>query len=125
LIRVTGTLDQILEMAQQGAWEGALIEVLLNLDLPQIGISDQIRQAFAEKGGEVASVQTQFVSAGAEMPLNPEDLTSQSPIEMFNHFYQELYGEPTDSKGAAELVEFQRTFQDLLNLWQQQQEERE
>ncbi|MCI0515519.1 exonuclease SbcCD subunit D [candidate division KSB1 bacterium] len=125
LMRVTGTLDQILKMAEQDAWEGALIEVLLNLDLPQIGISDQIRQAFAEKGGEVASVQTQFVSVGAATPLNPEDLTSQSPIEMFNHFYQELYGEPTDSNGAAELVEFQRTFQDLLNLWQQRQEEAE
>ena len=53
LCTVTGDEDAILWEAQTGTWSEKYIQVKLELNTPKVGISDIIRHAFSERGGEV------------------------------------------------------------------------
>jgi len=121
LVRVKGGFEDILNRAETEDWDGKLIEVLIELEAPQIGLSDQIRRAFAERGGEVASVQAQLISLPEEEILTPEDITTQSPEDIFKHFYLERYGQPEDKTTQARFESIQNTFNDLIQLWQRRQ----
>ncbi|MBN1349826.1 exonuclease SbcCD subunit D C-terminal domain-containing protein [candidate division KSB1 bacterium] len=116
LVQVTGTFDQIMHEAESGDWEGKLIEVIIDLDIPRIGISDQIRKAFSEKGGEVATVQTQLLHQQDESRLSAEEVTARSPEEIFRQFYIEQYGDPDDDATRAALSAIEKTFSELMDL---------
>ena len=57
LCTVEGNEVSVLSEAITGEWDGKYIQVKLKLDTPKVGISDDIRQAFSERGGDVLSVE--------------------------------------------------------------------
>ena len=121
LVRVKGTFAEIMTVAEVEQWEGKLIEVTIDVDTPRIGISDQIRKAFSDQGGEVASVRTELIRQQDEIDLSAEDVTSQSPEDIFKHFYFERYSEPIDGESQAIFESYQKTFNDLMTLWHKKQ----
>lgn len=121
LVRLSGNYDEIIRIAEEKDWEGKLIEIQLQLDVPRIGLSDAIRKAFANKGGEVASVQAKLLSLESESTLSAEEVTSQSPQDIFNRFYREQFGEPEDNSAQKNFTSMQNLFNELLQLWKTQQ----
>lgn len=121
LVRVTGTFSQIIAMAETEQWEGKLIEVIIDIDMPQIGLSDQIREAFSKQGGEVASVKTELIHPQDELELSAEEVTSQSPVDIFKRFYIERYGQPENEESEKIFVSYQKTFNELMAHWHKKQ----
>lgn len=122
LVRVKGDFQQILQAAEDGEWEGKFVEVQLELDTPEVGLSDQIRAAFAQRGGEVASVQATLVNQAEENILTQEELESHSPDAIFERFYVDQFGEPEDDETKNRLEHYLSTFKDLLKLHEQKQQ---
>jgi exonuclease SbcD len=123
LVRIVGKYDEIMSIAEEKDWEGKLIEVQIQLDAPRIGLSDAIRKAFADKGGEVASVQAQLLSIETESTLSAEEVTSQSPQDIFRRFYLEQFGEPAEAPAQEHFSSLQKLFNELIQLWEKQQVE--
>lgn len=122
LVRVQGTFEEIMNTAARQNWENHFIEVELRIDQPEVGMSDQIRGAFAERGGEVASVQT-LLNQQEENELTAAEVTSQSPQDIFSKFYQDRFGESKDAKTKEVFEAYQTTFNELIEIWQKQQME--
>ena len=114
LIRITGTFNEILSEARSelNDWKGKYIEVKLHVETPIIGAGDMIRNAFAERGGEVLVVQTQFTEQGGGDVMSAEEISAKSPEEIFAEFYGNKFG---DTQGE-ELEELMGTFKELLDL---------
>lgn len=125
LVRVSGTFEEIMNTALSGDWAGKLIEVTIELSTPQVGLSDQIRQAFAEQAGEVASVQALEKVVESENELSAEEVTSQSTEEIFRRFYFERQGEPADPEAETVFADFQTTFHELMALYNLRQTQKE
>lgn len=123
LVRVRGTFEEILNTALLHSWENHFIEVELQIDQPEIGMSDQIRGAFAERGGEVAAVQTVLRNQNDASELTADEVTSQAPNEIFSKFYRDRFGEPGDEKAEKILADYLSSFNELLALWRNQQVE--
>ncbi|MBN2093266.1 exonuclease SbcCD subunit D C-terminal domain-containing protein, partial [candidate division KSB1 bacterium] len=121
LVRLSGNYDEIIKAAEEKDWDGKLIEIQIQLDVPRIGLSDAIRKAFADKGGEVASVQAQLLSLENESALSAEEVTSQSPQDIFHRFYLEQLGEPGDNSAQENFSAMQNLFNELIQLWKIQQ----
>ncbi len=117
LVRLSGSYDEIITAAEEKDWDGKLIEIQIQLDVPRIGLSDAIRKAFANKGGEVASVQAQLLSLETESTLSAEEVTSQSPKDIFHRFYLEQFGEPEDNSAQENFSSMQNLFDELIQLW--------
>jgi exonuclease SbcD len=123
LVRVHGTFEEIMNAAAQQDWEKHFIEIELQIDQPEIGMSDQIRGAFAERGGEVASVQTVLRNQNDEHELTADEVTSQSPQDIFGKFYRDRFGEPGDAKAEQVFEGYQTSFNELIELWRNQEVE--
>ena len=92
-------------------WDGKYIQVKLTLDNSQVGIRNQVRAAFSERGCAMVNV---------ELELPPPDCRTKTlmkkkrkklrqPTELFELFHQENFGEKPDECLG-------QTFAKLLNL---------
>ena len=94
LCTVTGDETFVLSEARTGSWDGKYIQVKLKLDTVITGINDKIRQAFANKGGDVLSVELDFVETDAYPAIKVEDM--KKPEEIFLQFHKAKFGEGPD-----------------------------
>ena len=110
LCTVEGDEASVTSDAMTGDWAGKYIQVKLKLTAPRVGISDEIRQAFGNRGGEVLSVELELpeVKEGPTIPL--EDM--KRPEEIFEQFHRTKFdGEPPNEiliqtfKELVEMVE--------------------
>jgi exonuclease SbcD len=107
LCTVEGDEESILWEARTGMWDGKYIQVKLKLDKPRVGISDVIRQAFSERGGNVLIVEVELPETTYGSGISVEDM--KRPEEIFEQFHKAKYeGEPPDDSLAqafSELVQ--------------------
>ena len=95
LCTVTGDEESVLWEASTQTWDDKYIQVKLTLDTPRVGISDEIRQAFSERGGEVLIVEVELPEVGEGPTIPVEDM--KHPVEIFEQFYRTNFdGEPPD-----------------------------
>jgi len=113
LCRVNGSFNEILSEARSelNDWKGKYIEVKVNVETPVIGAGDMIRNAFAQRGGEVLVVQTQLTEQNGIGEMSAEEISAKSPEEIFAEFYGSKYGDTPD-EGLEELMD---TFKELLD----------
>ena len=108
LCTVEGDEGSILWEVETGTWDDKYIQVKLKLDKPRVGISDEIRQAFSDRGGEVLSVEVELppVDPGGLPPI--EEM--ERPGKIFARFHKAHFdGEPPDAT-------LTQTFSELLQM---------
>lgn len=106
LCAVEGDESLVLSEAMTGNWTGKYVQVKLKLSKPRVGISDEIRQAFSERGGEVLSVEVELPEATPGSQISVEDM--KRPEEIFEQFHRANFdGKPPDETLA-------RTFSELM-----------
>ncbi len=87
------------------------------LNGPAIGMGDELRKAFAQKGGHVLVVESVLSGAGGEI-LSTEDIKTMTPVEIFQNFYRYKFGE---SGSDTELDELLTIFNELLDISMEQE----
>ena len=102
---VVGTLDEVRLTAMSSEWKGKYIQIQLKLNQPAVGISDEIREIFDQRGGEVLSVEVELPAQTDRPEIPIEDM--QQPTEIFEQFHKEKFNESPD-----ELM--METFNELL-----------
>ena len=108
LCTVTGDEESVLWEARTQTWDDKYIQVKLTLDTPRVGISDEIRQAFSERGGEVLIVEVELPEVGEGPTIPVEDM--KHPVEIFEQFHRTNFdGEPPDAT-------LMQTFSKLLQM---------
>ena len=108
LCTVEGDEVSVLSEAMIGTWAEKYIQVKLKLDKPRVGISDEIRQAFNERGGEVLSVEVEVPEVMHRPEISVEDM--KRPEEIFAQFHKTKFdGEPPDDA-------LTQTFSELVQL---------
>ena len=113
LCTVMGDETSVLFQAMTENWDGKYIQVKLKLDAVKTGINDRIRQAFAERGGDVLSVEIELPEAKRDINISVEDM--KRPEEIFEQFYKAKHdGKPPDET----LVQ---TFNELLQIVEKSQ----
>ena len=91
-----------------GDWHGKYIQVKLKLDAPRVGISDEIRQAFGDRGGDVLSVELELPEAEQRPTIRVEDM--KRPEEIFEQYHRVNYD------GNAPDDDLAQTFSELVQL---------
>ena len=113
LCTIEGDENCVLSAAMTGNWEGKYIQVKLTLDTPRVGISDEIRQVFSDRGGEVLVVEVELPETTRGPDISVEDM--KRPEEIFEQFHKSRFeGEPPDGNLA-------RTFNELLQMVSEEQ----
>lgn len=113
LCPVEGDEEKILLKARAQTWDGRYIRVKLKLDTPRVGVSDEIRQAFSERGGEVLSVEVELPEETQGPAISVADM--KRPEEIFDQFHKEKFdGEAPDDTLA-------QTFGELVQLVEETQ----
>ena len=107
LCTVTGNLDEVRSAAMLPEWDGKYIQIQLTLERPEVGISDEIREMFDQRGGDVLSVEVELPAQTERQEIPIEDM--QQPTEIFEQFYKEKFSDSPD-----ELMT--ETFNELLQL---------
>ena len=107
LCTVEGDETSILSAAMIEKWEGKYIQVKLKLDSTRTGISDEIRKAFSDRGGDVLIVQVELPEADDMPVIQVEDM--KRPEEIFEQFHQTKFGNPPDKI-------LSQTFTDLMQI---------
>ncbi len=113
LYTVAGDEVSVLSEAMTGDWVGKYIQVKLKLDTPRVGISDEIRKQFGDRGGDVLSVELELpeVKQGATIPV--EEM--ERPEKIFEQFHRTKFdGEPPDQT-------LTQTFSELVQLVEETQ----
>jgi exonuclease SbcD len=115
LCRVSGNFNEVIEEARSDErdWKDKYIEVHLIVDTPLTGASDAIRNAFAQRGGEVLVVEAQSPKQSSDSEMLAEEITTKSPEDIFEAFYKSKYG---DNEQQQKLEELTATFKELLDL---------
>ena len=108
LCTVEGDEVSVLSEAMAGDWDGKYIQVKLKLDAPRVGISDEIRKAFGDRGGDVLSVELELPEAKQGPTIPIEDM--KRPEEIFEQFYRLSY----DGQGPDETLT--QTFSELVQI---------
>ena len=113
LCTVEGDEASILSKAMTEDWVGKYIQVKLKLSKPRVGISDEIRQAFSERDGEVLSVEVKppEVTRGSEISV--EDM--KRPEEIFEEFHK------TNFNGESPDETLAQTFSELVQIVEETQ----
>ena len=111
LSTVAGTLDEVRLTAMSSEWKGKYIQVQLKLNQPAVGISDEIREIFDQRGGEVLSVEVELPVQTDRPEIPIEDM--QQPTEIFEQFHKEKFNESPDES-------MMKTFDELLRLVEEQ-----
>ena len=108
LCTVEGNEAFISSETMAGNWNDKYIQVKLKLDTPKIGISDEIRQAFSERGGEVLSVEVELPDVEPVPLPSPEDM--KRPEEIFEQFHR------TRFEGKSPDETLAQTFSELVQI---------
>ena len=108
LCTVEGNEAFISSETMAGDWNDKYIQVKLKLDTPKIGISDEIRQAFSERGGEVLSVEVELPDVEPVPLPSPEDM--KRPEEIFEQFHR------TKFEGKSPDETLAQTFSELVQI---------
>ena len=108
---VTGDIDDVLSAAMSPEWNGKYIQVQLTLEQPEVNVSDRIREAFHQYGGDVLSVEVELPARTERQEIRIEEM--QQPTEIFEQFYKEKFNEPPN-----ELMI--KTFDELVQLVEDQ-----
>ena len=107
LCTVEGDDVSVLSEAMTGDWAGKYIQVKLKLDTPRVGISDEIRKAFSNRGGEILSVEVELPEVKQGPPIPLEEM--ERPEKIFAQFHKANFdGEPPDetlTQTFSELVQ--------------------
>ncbi|HUW67802.1 MAG TPA: exonuclease SbcCD subunit D [Candidatus Nanoarchaeia archaeon] len=111
LVRVEGTLDDVKIRANFEDWKDKYIEVRVQLAGPQIGVGDEIRQAFENVGGRVLVVESMLPENDRET-ISAAGIKTRSPAEIFQEYYNYRYGDSS----PEELDEMLVTFNELLEI---------
>ncbi len=119
LVRIKGSIDDLIAQANFGDWKDKYIEAKVLLDGSAVGVGDTVRQAFAQKGSKVLVVEPVMQSASGEI-LSTEDIKTRTPVEIFQDFYRHKFGE---SSSDTELNELLITFNELLDISREQEVE--
>ena len=110
---VEGDEEFVLWEAQAQTWTDKYIQVKLKLSKPRVGINDEIRQTFSDRGGEVLSVEIEVPEATPGPQISVEDM--KRPEEIFEQFHRKRFeGEPPDES-------LSRTFNELLQMVEEAQ----
>ena len=109
---VAGNLDEVRSAAISSEWIGKYIQVQLRLDHPAVGISDEIRDIFDQRGGDVLTVEVELPVQTDRHEISVEEM--QQPTEVFEQFYREKFNDRPD-----ELM--MKTFDELLQLVEEQE----
>ncbi len=104
---VEGDENEVKMQALSENWEGKYIQVKLTLDAVAIGINDEIRGIFEERGGDVLSVEIDLPQATEIQKIQIEDM--KQPTDVFKQYYQEEFGKEPDESMV-------QTFKDLVQL---------
>ncbi|MDE0315287.1 MAG: exonuclease subunit SbcD [Candidatus Poribacteria bacterium] len=108
LCTVEGDETSVLSEAMIEKWDGKYIQVNLKLDSVRTGISDEIRKAFSDRGGDVLIVQVELPEANDIPVIQVEDM--KRPEEIFEQFHKANHdGKPPDETLA-------QTFNELLQM---------
>ena len=108
LCTVEGDEVSVLSQAMTEDWVGKYIQVKLKLDAPRVGISDEIRKQFGDRGGDVLSVELELPEMVQGPTIPVEDM--KRPEEIFEQFHRAKFdGEPPDETLA-------QTFSKLVQL---------
>ena len=108
LCTVEGDEASVISDAMAGDWNGKYIQVKLKLTAPRVGISDEIRQAFGNRGGEVLSVALELPEAKEGPKISVEDM--KRPEEIFEQFHRAKFdGKPPDDT-------LMQTFKELVEI---------
>ncbi len=110
LVRLEGSLDDLMARANFEDWKDIYIEVKVHLDGPAIGTGDTLRQAFASRGGKVLVVESVLPDMKGE-PISSEDIKTKSADEIFRDYYKYTNGENTSPEELDELL---TTFKELM-----------
>ncbi len=108
LCTIEGDEVSVLSEAMTEDWNGKYIQVKLKLGTPRVGISDEIRKAFSDRGGDVLSVEVELpeVKPGPTIPV--EEM--ERPEKIFAQFHKANFdGEPPDET-------LTQTFNELVQL---------
>ena len=108
LCTIEGDEVSVLSEAMTEDWNGKYIQVKLKLGAPRVGISDEIRKAFSNRGGEVLSVELELPQVTREAVIPVEDM--ERPEKIFEQFHKANFdGEPPDET-------LTQTFNELVQL---------
>ncbi len=108
LCTVEGDEASVISDAMAGDWNGKYIQVKLKLTAPRVGISDEIRKAFGNRGGDVLSVELELPEAKEGPKISVEDM--KRPEEIFEHLHRAKFdGEPPDDT-------LMQTFKELVEM---------
>ena len=108
LSTVEGDETAILSEAMTGNWKDKYIQVKLTLSKPKVGISDEIRQAFDRRGGEVLSVEIEAPAAPQGPKISVEAM--KRPEEIFAEFHRANF------EGNAPDEALMQTFNELVGM---------
>ena len=107
LCTIEGDEVAVLSEAMRKEWGNKYIQVKLKLDAPRVGISDEIRKAFGDRGGEVLSVELELPETAQVRTIHVEDM--KRPEEIFAQFHRANYDDnPPDetlTQTFSELVQ--------------------
>ena len=113
LCTVEGDETLVLSEAMAGDWSGKYIQVKLKLNTPRVGVSDEIRKAFSDRGGDVLSVEVELPETQQGPAIPVEDM--KRPEEIFGQFYKSNY----DGKAPDETLT--QTFSELVQMVEKSQ----
>lgn len=105
---VSGNENSIILQANAGEWDGKFIQVKVELEAIVSGINDTIRQAFADRGGDVLSVEIELPSIGEDRPQFEVD-EMKRPEDIFNQYHKINFGDVPDES-------MQQTFKQLVQM---------
>ena len=108
LCTVTGDEISVLSEAMTGDWAGKYIQVKLKLGAPRVGISDEIRKAFSNRGGEVLNVELELPQVTREAVIPVEDM--ERPEKIFEQFLK------TKCDGESPDQTLTQTFSELVQI---------
>lgn len=94
LCTVIGDETAIFSEAMGKTWDGKYIQVKLKLDTVRGGISDEIRQAFDDRGGDVLIVEVELPQVTHSIEISVEDM--KRPEEIFEQFHHANFGTDPD-----------------------------
>ncbi|MYF98376.1 exonuclease subunit SbcD, partial [Candidatus Poribacteria bacterium] len=107
LCTIEGNENEILSQAMTEEWDGKYIQVKLKLDSVRTGISDEIRAAFSDRGGDVLTVEVALPQEDGRPVIQLEDM--KRPEQIFEQFHQTKFGSPPDES-------LTQTFSELIQI---------
>lgn len=110
---VEGDEASVISDAMNGDWGDKYIQVKLKLTTPRVGISDVIRKAFGDRGGDVLIVELQQPETEIGPPIDPGAIAY--PKKIFELFHKAKFNDQLPDETLIQ------TFSELLQLAEETQ----